>query len=315
MKMTAVILGNPLEMEEQLQTLRSFAEKNPLKDADTTLLAFPTQTQTHGKQWPINEKWQKILYQTEAPHNDDALLDCLSRKIGGSLPDLVIFPGSLRCRQLAVRLSLRLQIPVHTNIHTLIQGDRGLMFKRDVYLGKMAETLQSMGNAPIIISTISGGSSESLTGGNEPPWEWARYASSKPEYLLSAEYHMTTADSSWSTAQRMIILGGGIAPGDMDTIRALSQKLQAEIAGTRSAVENGRVPLERMVGISGRSVAPQCCLILAASGMTAFVKGIEASRTIIAVNTDSCAPIFKVADYGIVSDYRQFLETMLEDRG
>ena len=74
-------------------------------------------------------------------------------------------------------------------------------------------------------------------------------------------------------------------------------------------MENGLLPVERMIGISGKSISPKLCIVIGASGLAAFVKGIEKSEMIFSINVDKDALIFNYSDYGIVARYQEILKT------
>lgn len=111
--------------------------------------------------------------------------------------------------------------------------------------------------------------------------------------------------------QKNIIIGIGYGAKDNITeVKALAEKLGAEIATTRKMVDNDYLPYEIQVGLTGKSVNPDAYIALGVSGAVHHIAGIRQSGTVIAVNTDSQAPIFKYSDYGIVADINEILSLL-----
>lgn len=111
-----------------------------------------------------------------------------------------------------------------------------------------------------------------------------------------------------------VVLVAGCGVGDRETVEKLErlgQYLKAGVGGTRPVVQNGWLPRERLVGLSGTQIAPQICVAFGVSGCPAFMKGVEKSGKVIAVNRDPGAPIFRYSDVGIVGDCRAVLEELL----
>jgi electron transfer flavoprotein alpha subunit len=115
------------------------------------------------------------------------------------------------------------------------------------------------------------------------------------------------AGADISTSQRLVCVGRGLARAeDLPLVQQLAEALGAELACTRPlSYEYGWLPEERMVGISGRRTSPRLMLSLGVSGQVQHTVGIMGSKVIVAVNREASAPIFKLADYGIVADLYQ----------
>jgi electron transfer flavoprotein alpha subunit len=106
-----------------------------------------------------------------------------------------------------------------------------------------------------------------------------------------------------SQAERIVAVGRGIKSQDnLPLAQNLAKAMGAEIAASRPICDSGWLPMERQVGSSGQTVAPRLYVALGISGAIQHLVGMKGSRTIVAINKDADAPIFEVADYGIVGD-------------
>jgi electron transfer flavoprotein alpha subunit len=116
-----------------------------------------------------------------------------------------------------------------------------------------------------------------------------------------------------SQAERIVAVGRGIKKVEsLDMVNALAEVLGAEVAASRPICDSGWLPSERQVGSSGQTVSPKLYLAIGISGATQHLVGMKTSRTIVAINKDSDAPIFEVADYGIVGDLFEIVPALTE---
>jgi electron transfer flavoprotein alpha subunit len=117
-------------------------------------------------------------------------------------------------------------------------------------------------------------------------------------------------------AEILVSVGRGLGdPENLPIVRELAEKLGAMISCSRPVVDLGWLPASRQVGISGRTVAPVIYLALGISGQANHLAGMDASRTILAVNKDPAAPIFNIAHFGVVDDLMEFIPQLLEQIG
>lgn len=109
----------------------------------------------------------------------------------------------------------------------------------------------------------------------------------------------------------LFVCGRGLQNAEnIKRVQALASQIGAGVAGTKKTIENGWLPLETMVGQTGKILAPDLCLVLAASGATPFVHGVIGAKTIMTVNKDEEARIFEVSDLGIVDDCQSVIQIM-----
>ena len=115
-------------------------------------------------------------------------------------------------------------------------------------------------------------------------------------------------------APLIVAIGRGIkAPENIAQAEAVAKALGGEIAASRPICDEGWLPMERQIGSSGQTVAPKLYLALGISGAIQHVVGMKGSRTIVAVNKDQNAPIFEIADYGIVGDIFEIMPALTEE--
>jgi electron transfer flavoprotein alpha subunit len=116
-----------------------------------------------------------------------------------------------------------------------------------------------------------------------------------------------------SQAERIVSVGRGIkAPENIELAKQLAAAMNAEISASRPICDAGWLPMERQVGSSGQTVAPKMYLALGISGAIQHVVGMKGAKTIVAINKDAEAPIFEIADYGIVGDLFEIVPAMIE---
>jgi electron transfer flavoprotein alpha subunit len=115
-----------------------------------------------------------------------------------------------------------------------------------------------------------------------------------------------------SQAERIVAIGRGIKGQEhLALAQQLAQAMGAEIAASRPICDSGWLPMDRQIGSSGQTVAPKLYVALGISGAIQHLVGMKGSRTIVAINKDAEAPIFEIADYGIVGDLFEIVPAMI----
>src|SRR6266571_2752676 len=133
----------------------------------------------------------------------------------------------------------------------------------------------------------------------------------RPMATMRGSGGKSTADVT--QAPLIVAIGRGIkAPENIPQAEALAKALGGEIAASRPICDEGWLPMERQIGSSGQTVAPKLYLALGISGAIQHVVGMKGARTIVAINKDSNAPIFEIADYGVVGDIFEIMPALTE---
>ncbi|HEX7727935.1 MAG TPA: electron transfer flavoprotein subunit alpha/FixB family protein [Terracidiphilus sp.] len=217
-------------------------------------------------------------------------------------PDYVIFPHTYQSRDFVPCLAARFGQSLIGDVTAIEQGP---VFVRQLFQGKFAGQYSHQGNGPCFISIQMGAFRPESTGGGIMPIHRftptldAAQIRTKP----GAPYRASAQTVDLSSAQRIVSVGRGIKDADkLPLVQELAAALGAELAASRPICDAGWLPMERQVGSSGQTVAPKLYVAVGISGAIQHLVGMKGSQCVVAINKDANAPIFEVADYGIVGD-------------
>ncbi len=240
-------------------------------------------------------------------YTPDGFVQALAAFIGAEPPDFVVLPHTYQTRDFAPKLAARLDRTLITDCIGLKPRDGGYALTRPVFQGKLHADVAAEGPGPHL-ATIQIGAYrvDALKKGSQAAPVRTVHAAvdagairQKPE----APFKEARQAVDLSQAERIVSVGRGIkGPEALPVVRALADALGAEVAASRPICDAGWLPMERQVGSSGQTVAPKLYLALGISGAIQHLVGMKGSKTIVAINKDPDAPIFEVADYGIVAD-------------
>ena len=241
-----------------------------------------------------------------ATYTPDAWTMALSSVIDKVSPQLVLLPHTYQTRDFAPMLAARLRRSLITDV-TGIEGkttDAG--FTRPMFQGKLAAAVKHTGDAPwfvtIQIGAFRADAAQKGSGAPVTPIEVSVDAA-KIRQQPEAPFQEAKAAVDLSQAERIVAVGRGIkSQENLPIAEKLASALGAEVAASRPICDNGWLPMDRQIGSSGQTVAPKLYVALGISGAIQHLVGMKGSRTIVAINKDADAPIFEVADYGIVGD-------------
>jgi electron transfer flavoprotein alpha subunit len=249
----------------------------------------------------------------------DGYCIALAQVVESAKPDLVLFPHTYQVRDFAPKLAARLgKGMVGDCIGFRKEGDK-LVFVRQMFQGKTAADVSFIGVAPWFASFQSGAFRADLLEAH--PSGKAPVMAAKVE--LKAEdirtkplelFKEAKASVDLTQAPLIVAIGRGIkAPENIALAEAVAKALGGEIAASRPICDEGWLPMERQIGSSGQTVAPKLYLALGISGAIQHVVGMKGARTIVAVNKDQNAPIFEIADYGMVADIFEVMPALTEE--
>ena len=243
----------------------------------------------------------------------------LKQLIGSVKPDLVLFPHTYQVRDFAPKLAAALGKGMIGDCVGFRDDGGKLVFVRQMFQGKTAADVTFVGDGPWFASFQSGAFRADLLAphpSSKAPVNAAKVELKTEELRTKPLELFKEAKSSVDLTQAPLIvaIGRGIkAPENIAQAEALAKALGAEIAASRPICDEGWLPMERQIGSSGQTVAPKLYLALGISGAIQHVVGMKGSRTIVAVNKDQNAPIFEIADYGVVGDIFEIMPALTEE--
>jgi electron transfer flavoprotein alpha subunit len=254
------------------------------------------------------------------PYTSDAYVQAMTRAIEQVTPTWVILPHTYQVRDCAPALAARLRRPLLTDcVGVRREGDR-LSLLRPLFQGKLVAEVVPQGETPHFMTMQIGAFRADAAVRAAVPVPVSAVAFSPDESAIRVEPEAPFQEGrqavDLSQAERIVAVGRGIkGPEHLEIARQLATALGAELAASRPICDAGWLPMERQVGSSGQTVAPKLYLALGVSGAIQHLVGMKGSRTIVAVNKDPDAPIFEVADYGIVGDLFEIVPALLAELG
>jgi electron transfer flavoprotein alpha subunit len=223
----------------------------------------------------------------------------------------IVFPGTTSGKNVAPRVAALLDVMVISEITGVVSGDT---FERPIYAGNAIQTVQSTDPKKVI--TVRGASFAAPGEQAAAPIETATGPADAG--LSSWVEDKTQVSDRPELASARIVVSGGRGVGSEENfaiVTALADKLGAAVGASRAAVDSGFAPNDWQVGQTGKVVAPTLYIAVGISGAIQHLAGMKDSKVIVAINKDEEAPIFQVADYGLVGDLFQILPELTEKLG
>jgi electron transfer flavoprotein alpha subunit len=241
-----------------------------------------------------------------AVYTPDAWTMALQDVVQSASPQIVLLPHTYQTRDFAPMLAARLRKPLITDVTGINGTGAAATFTRPMFQGKLAADVKPVGSAPSFVSIQIGAfRADAVQKSGTAPITAvtvtidASAIRQKPE----PPFQEAKAAVDLSQAERIVAVGRGIkSQENLPVAEKLASALGAEVAASRPICDNGWLPMERQIGSSGQTVAPKLYIALGISGAIQHLVGMKGARTIVAINKDADAPIFEVADYGIVGD-------------
>ncbi|MGB7420483.1 MAG: electron transfer flavoprotein subunit alpha/FixB family protein [Comamonas sp.] len=212
----------------------------------------------------------------------------------------ILFPATASGKNTAPRVAAKLDVAQISDITKVGGADT---FERPIYAGNAIATVQSQDAVKVITVRTTGFDAASASGGSAAVESVAAVADSGKSSFVGSE--LSKSDRPELTAAKIIVSGGralGSAEKFNEVITPLADKLGAAIGASRAAVDAGYAANDLQVGQTGKIVAPQLYIACGISGAIQHLAGMKDSKVIVAINKDEEAPIFSVADYGLVAD-------------
>ena len=223
----------------------------------------------------------------------------------------ILAPATAYGKNILPRVAAVLDV---AQISEITRVDAADTFERPIYAGNAIAIVQSS-DAIKVITVRTTGFDAAASGGNAPIEAIAAVVDSGRSAFVSRE--LAKSDRPELTAAKIIVSGGrGMGSGDnFKILEPLADKLGAAMGASRAAVDAGYVPNDWQVGQTGKIVAPSLYIAVGISGAIQHLAGMKDSKTIVAINKDAEAPIFSVADYGLVGDLFDVVPQLVAELG
>lgn len=248
-------------------------------------------------------------------YDADACVAVLAHAIERLAPTQVFLAHSYGARDFAPRLAARLNLTLVSDCIGQEGQGESRVFLRQLFLGRAQAKVKVTGEGARLVSLQAGiARLEDLRrgAGLAPVTRTSLALPFAPRIVAHAPVREGERSTDLSQARIIVAVGRGIkTPENIALAKKLADLLGAELAATRAVCDEGWLPIDRQVGSSGQTVAPALYIALGISGAVQHLVGMKSAETIVAINRDANAPIFKVADYGIVGDLFQVVPALI----
>jgi len=262
------------------------------------------------------------VYAVESPklaqYTPDGAVAALRQLIEAKKPTLVLMPHTYQVRDFAPQLTTALgRTLISDAIGYRKDGDR-LLFTRQMFQGKFAADVSFACEAPHFVTFQTGAfrGDQTEAGASAAPVEVVNPQITDAAIRTQPEEPFKEAKQAVDLTQAEIIVsvGRGIKEQkNIELAQALAAALGGEIAASRPICDAGWLPMDRQIGSSGQTVAPKLYLAVGISGAIQHIVGMKGARSIIAINKDAEAPIFEIADFGVVGNLFDILPALTEE--
>ena len=250
----------------------------------------------------------------DAAHFADGLAENVAEQVlalAGSYSH-ILAPATAYGKNILPRVAAKLDV---AQISEITKVDSPDTFERPIYAGNAIAYVQSSDKIKVITVRSTGFDAAAATGGSAATETVAAVGDSGKSSFVGRE--LAKSDRPELTAAKIIVSGGrGMGSADaFKVLEPLADKLNAAMGASRAAVDAGYVPNDWQVGQTGKIVAPTLYIAVGISGAIQHLAGMKDSKTIVAINKDPEAPIFSVADYGIVGDLFEIVPQLVAELG
>ena len=264
------------------------------------------------------EKVHVVEHDLLKDYTPDGYSVALSQLIKLHQPKYVLFPHTYQVRDFAPKLAASFGRVFVSDVISHRIDNGALVLVRQLFQGKINADVAFEGDAPHFFSIQAGAfRADGLKPGTAPIETFRPELTPSQIRTKPLELFRESARAVDLTAAEIIVsVGRGIKEAEnIPIVQKLADALGAELAASRPICDNGWLPMERQVGSSGQTVAPKMYIAVGISGAIQHLVGMKGAKTIVAINKDPEAPIFEIADYGIVGDLFQVVPAIVEALG
>jgi electron transfer flavoprotein alpha subunit len=247
-----------------------------------------------------------IAYSIDQPYTADAYTAAAEELIRKVNPTLVVFGHTYQTRDYVPKLAARFGRVLISDVIAA----KPPVFVRQLFQGKFNADVRLIGDGPHFVSIQAG----AWRAEGSPQVEIFSPSSTTSRQVAEPPFRETARAVDLSAADIIVSVGRGIKEKEnIPIVEALAEALGAELAASRPICDAGWLPMERQVGSSGQTVAPKVYIAVGISGAIQHLVGMKGAKTVVAINKDPDAPIFEVADYGIVGDLFEVVPALVEE--
>jgi electron transfer flavoprotein alpha subunit len=252
-----------------------------------------------------------------ASYTPDAYAMAIRSIVDAAAPTYVLMPHTYQTRDCAPMIAARLRKTLLTDVTGISGTSLEATFTRPMFQGKLAAQVKPLGEPPFFITFQIGafrGDAVQKSGTAPVTPVPVQIDASQIRQKPEPPFQQARQAVDLGQAERIVAVGRGIKSQENIAIaEKLAAAMGAELAASRPICDNGWLPMERQIGSSGQTVAPKLYLALGISGAIQHLVGMKGARTIVAINKDADAPIFEVADYGIVGDLFEIVPALIAE--
>jgi electron transfer flavoprotein alpha subunit len=255
------------------------------------------------------------VFLADAPHLAAHTAEALALQTGQHLSagnySHVLAPATTFGKNLAPRIAAQLDVPQVSGISMILDAHT---FVRPIYAGNALATVQCEANGVVVLTVLSTSFDAAGTADTSASIEPVSEVVPDTSGVRLVGRQLSSSEKIELTSARVVVSGGrGLQKAEnFKLLEDLAAKLQAAVGASRAAVDAGYVPNDYQVGQTGKIVAPDLYIAVGISGAIQHLAGMRDSKVIVAINKDPDAPIFQIADYGLVGDALAILPQLTE---
>jgi electron transfer flavoprotein alpha subunit len=250
-------------------------------------------------------------------YTPDAFTAAVQQVVASVKPAYVLLPHTYQTRDFAPMAAVRLGASLITDVIGINGTGSGATFVRPMFQGKLSAEVRPQGDGPRCITIQIGAFRADAVKRGNPGAVTPTSVDIDPSTIRQspeAPFKEAKQAVDLGQAERIVAVGRGIKSQENIAIaERLAKAMSAEIAASRPICDSGWLPMDRQIGSSGQTVAPKLYVALGISGAIQHLVGMKGARTIVAINKDADAPIFEVADYGIVGDLFEIVPALVAE--